>query len=65
MKVYKVVIYFTPTSDPHAPYYFIDKNNIEPYLSPIKIPFPGFSYTIDEEEYTNIDKIPIYPLDGY
>jgi len=56
MKVYKVLMYFTPTSDPHAPYYFLDKSNIEPYLEPIIQLFPEFSYTVNEDEYENIEK---------
>ena len=57
-------MYFTPTSDPHAPYFFLDKDNIDPYLEPIKEPFPKFGYTITEEEYNSIDEIPNYPMDS-
>lgn len=57
-------MYFTPTSDPHAPYWFLDENNIEPYLEPIKEPFPEFSYIVEVEEYNTIDEIPIYPMDS-
>jgi len=64
MKVFKVLMFFTPSSDPHAPYYFINKDNIEPYLEPIKYGFQNFSYTIEEEEYNGIYDIPIYPIDG-
>ena len=53
-------MYFTPTSDPHAPYYFLDKDNIDPYLEPIKYGFPYFSYTVEEVEYDTT----IYPMDA-
>jgi hypothetical protein len=64
MKVYKVLMFFTPTSDPHAPYYFLQEDNIEPYLEPIKEPFPEFGYTVEEEEYNSISEIPSYPMDS-
>jgi hypothetical protein len=63
MKVYKVLMFFTPTSDAHAPYYFLDKDNIEPYLEPIKYGFPEFSYTVEEEEFNTVEQIPTRPRD--
>lgn len=64
MKVFKVLMYFTPTSDPHAPFYFLDETNIEPYIGHYKNDYPQFSYTIQEEDYNTIESIPIYPRDG-
>jgi hypothetical protein len=63
MKVYKVLMFFTPTSDPHAPYYFLDKDNIDPYLEPIKDPYPEFCYTVEEEEFDTVGQIPTRPRD--
>ena len=46
--MYKVLMYFTPTSDPHAPYYFQFKENIESYISNIFIGYSEANYTIEE-----------------
>ena len=63
MKIYKVLMYFTPTSDPHAPYYFLDKANIDPYLEKFQIFFPDMSYITEEEDYDSVAKIPTRPRD--
>ena len=64
MKVFKVLMFFTPTSDPHPPYYFLHEENIDDYIDNILNSYENSHYEIEEQEYDSIDKIPIYPLDA-